>query len=143
MALRLFNQTFSSQITKENPISQSLGAGSNIMGTNLQPIIFSANYQGMKEKEALNELSESIYTIDKFGFDKFEFDALLKDKIANNEDSYKVINDTNSNFYASRLAIYSLDDDVFIDQDFQYKFLKEFYSEVTIEDLNKAFSGFL
>ena len=140
IALKLFNQSNSSLLTKDNPVAQRIGVRANKMGENLKAYTFTSAYQGMKEKAALYELVDSIYTIKKFGFDKYEFDALIKDLIYDNEENYKTLKDTGSSRYASVLGRYAVDDDIFIDEEFEYKFLKNELKNIKIENINKVFS---
>ena len=143
LSLKLFNQSNSSILTKDNPIAKSITGMSYKMGDNLKPYIFAASYQGMLELPVLNELVDSIYTIEKFGFDKYEFKALKKDMLSSNEEAHKTQEDIASNIWASTISSKALYNDVVIDEDFQYEFLKDFISQLSIEDLHKAFKDIL
>jgi len=143
LALKLFNQSNSSILTKDNPIAQRITGMSRRMGENLKPYIFNASYQRMLELPVLNELVDSIYTIEKFGFDNYEFNAMKKDLISSNDESFKNREDTSSSSYAAKIASKALYNDIVIDEEFQYKLLQEYLSTLKIEDLKKAFSNIL
>ena len=139
LAIGLFNNENASQLTKKHPIAKKIKAHIKKIGINQEALVFKSSYQGMRELEALNQLSKSIFKITKFGFDKNDFQALIKSLIKKNEESFEKLFNTHSSIIASSLANSAIYDDIVIDRKEKYKILKKFIPKITLEDINKVF----
>lgn len=140
---RLFNLKASEQLIKRNPAAKSIKMLSRKVGENLRTYSFYAGYTGLKEIPAYKELTNLVYSIEKYGFDKNDFKSIIKELETTNKESLKTLSNKTSGRYADQVVGYAVYDDIFVDEKFRIKLAAKLLKEITLEDVNKAYKKVL
>ncbi len=106
-------------------------------------ITITADYAKGNAKAALGEVGRIIARYSAYGFDKATFDAVKKQLYAANENNHKQRSNTVSKTYASRIVERVENGGVFIDEDYNYRFSKQFLDSVTLDEVNKRFKAII
>ncbi|WP_321311239.1 insulinase family protein [Halarcobacter sp.] len=141
--IKLFNQKASEQMLKKNPIATRIGLNSRRFATNLRTYSFSSSYSGINEIPALKEITKLMYTIEKLGFDKKDFQRVIKELKKQNNDSLKSLKNKMSKRYADQLASYALNKELFIDEKYEVELVNKLLDELTLSDINKKYKNIL
>ncbi len=102
-------------------------------------ITVTADYAKGNAKAALGEVGRIIAGYSAYGFDKATFEAVKKQLYAANENGHRQRSNTPSEAYASRIVERTENGGVFIDEDYNYRFSKQFLDSVTLDAVNKRF----
>ena len=138
-----YNVENSEQLNKKDPALNAVRASSFNLGDKLQVVTFNASFNAGKENAALSELASSIYQNSKFGFSQDSFNSVIENMKNANETAHKKLGDGESKSYTSKIISHILSKTTYIDEEFQYRFLKETLEEVKLQDVNSAYKELL
>lgn len=140
---RLFNKKASEQIIKKNPASKFIQMGIGQLGDNLRSYTFMATFVGLNELQSFKEMTNLMFTIEKFGFKKREFKRVIKEMLKDNEDDKKSIGNTSNTTYAHLLVAYDLNNGIFMDEKYRLKLKEKLLKSITLEDIDRAYKKVL
>lgn len=141
--LKLFNQKASEQLLKRKPAAKSIKMYSRKFASNLRTYTFLASYTGVKEINAFKELTNLMYTVNKYGFNKDDFKRAIKEMKTQNLESFKSISNKTSKSYANQISSYALYDDIFIDEQYNTDLTDIILKNMTLDEVNKDYKKVL
>ena len=135
----MFNQEVAKHLLAPGTKLLGLSMGTQWITPFRRTITFNANYAYGNAKVALSELGRIIASYDEYGFDQTTFEAVKKQLFAANENNYKQRADIPSETHVEQLVKAVENGGVFIDEDYNYRFSKQFLDSVTLKEVNKRF----
>jgi len=143
MAIKLFNLKAREQILKDNPKASSIYLSSDAINRNRGKYTFFVNFKDREDaKSALRELYKLIFSFQKYGFSKSDFDVIKKDMLLNNENELREYKNIYSSTLISWLVEYAKSNSIFSDKRDEYKLKKQIIKSVTLDDVNNLFRKF-
>ncbi len=140
---KLFNSKGSEQSLKNNPAAKTINMRIGYLGDNLLTFNFGSSFTGSNELKAFEELSSLIYSIDKYGFDKGDFKRAIKKMRKANKDALKMLVNKDSNAYAEEIVTLAMLGEIFVDEKYRINLKEKLLQEITLTDINSAFSDIL
>jgi len=143
IALNIFNLEHSNQLSKKTQILNSLRASKFKLGSNLEGLVFSASYDHENPILSLKHLSKNIFTHNKYGFDKENFNAVINSLKHSNELFFKTLGNAESASYANKIVSNLLNKTLFIDETFKYHMQKDLLQNIRLHEVNEAYKKML
>ena len=140
---KLFNTKASEQLIKRNPAARSIRLLSRKVGSNLRTYSFYAGYTGLKEIGALKELTNLMYSLEKFGFNKDDFNRAIKELKKSNKESIKSLENKTSGSYVGQITSYAVYDDIFIDEKYRIELTDKLLGQITLAEVDKLYKSIL
>lgn len=140
---KLFNTKGSEQSLKRNPAAKLISMRLGSLGTNILSVNFGTNFTGTNELKALEELTNLIYSIEKYGFDKKDFQRIVKNMKKVNKQSFKFLENKTSNSYADEIVSLEERGELFIDEKYKIELKDRLLSQITLEEINRAYKDIL
>jgi zinc protease len=145
MVYNLFNMKAEEQSLKDNPKATTIRLTNGQISDKKGGYKFSVSYRENDEKSALKELYEIIWSFEKYGFSQENLNLVKREKLSENEKSYKRISDMRSSSIVATLTQYAQynRESVYIDYDDEYRLRKELIEDIKLEEINALFRKIL
>lgn len=143
IAIGLFNKKASEQIIKNNPAAKSIVATTGRLGDNLKTYSFNASYVGVKELDALRDLTQLIYSIEKFGFDKKEFERTIKDTLRNNTKRKKTLKNRSNSTLTHMITGHAINESIYVDEEYSLDLEEKILKTITLHEVNETYRDIL
>jgi len=143
MALKLFNLKAREQILKDNPKASYIYLSSDAINKNRAKYTFSVNFKEKRDALlALEELYKLIFSFQKYGFSKSDFEVIKRDLLLQNENELKEYKNIYSSTLISWLVEYAKSNSIFMEKKDKYKLKKELIESITLKEVNELFRKF-
>ena len=143
MIYRLFNIKASEQLLKENPAAISLALSSSHISHHKSSYGFNAVFEEGNDRDALRELYELIWGLEKYGFAQTDLTIVKKQLLASNEKAHKRASDQRSPNIANRLIASIISNSIYVDDDYDYNITKRLINEIELEEINRLYREIL
>lgn len=140
---RLINLKGSEQTIKRNPAASSIKFINRRFSENLESNSFIASFTGLKQVDALKELTNMIYTLEKYGFSKEDFKTAIKEYNKANDEYLKSLEKKESKKYIGEIARKVANNELFIDEKYKVNLLNKVLKDIKIEDIEQEYRNIL
>ncbi|PID47864.1 MAG: hypothetical protein CR967_02865 [Proteobacteria bacterium] len=140
---KLFNLKARELEQTKNPFAKNVRFSTNLFGDNLYYHTFRANFLEKNAIKAYKQMLNLIYSVDKNGFDKRDFEIVKADIRAKNDYELKNIKNKTSNSYASEISYYKAYDEIYLDKKYAVDLENKILDALSLKEVNLCFRNIL